>query len=260
MKIRNGFVSNSSSSSFIASLGSFDSTLDIALAMIPLREYENDKDLCEKVEKLKSILPAKTPITFNSTNYKTYIYIEIVDGEEVFVIDTCNNHPFSEIEEFRFVPEDFEDKMEDDEITLRQTYYYIELDLLYEEIPYNGKKVCKKYCDKHYEHHVKLADGPDKGKIVCASCYCAEQEKKKPVEIYLKKCMTVVDFDDVAQMAELNNLWRNAVELSKRIAVANEEQKANLYMSVENIIEDLKISLIGKEIYRKKNRSARKQK
>ena len=214
--------------------------------MIPLRDYENDKSLCEKVKELKSILPVKTPITFNSTNYKTYIYIEIVDGEEMFVIDTCNNHPFSEIEEFRFVPEDFEDKMEYDEITLRQTYYNIELDLLYEEIPYNGKKVCKKICNKHYECYVKLVDGPDKGKVVCAYCYFAEREKKKPVELYLKKCIAVVDFNDVSQIVELNNLWRSAVELSKRIETADEDQKTNLRMSVENIIEDLKVSLIGK--------------
>ena len=72
MKVRSGFVSNSSSSSFIAQLSHFDSTLDIAAEMIPLREWgEQDKELVAKVVEMVGLVDPQTPIAFSSCNYDT---------------------------------------------------------------------------------------------------------------------------------------------------------------------------------------------
>lgn len=94
MKIRNGFVSNSSSSSFVLD-GRKLTVRDVALMMIPLREWNFDGDddhaLCQRIKYL-SCNP-DTPMTFPSCNEDTFI---IKRGEYIFV-DTCNNHPFWEV-------------------------------------------------------------------------------------------------------------------------------------------------------------------
>ena len=49
MKIRSGFVSNSSSSSFIVSKQFFPTIWDVAVAMISLRNLDSDQDLIEEI-------------------------------------------------------------------------------------------------------------------------------------------------------------------------------------------------------------------
>jgi len=98
MKIRSGFVSNSSSSSFILN-GKNLTVRDVALMMIPLREWSpkdfkdgnSDKVLCARVANLTC--HPDTPMTFESCNEDTFI---MKKGGYIFV-DTCNNHPFRDV-------------------------------------------------------------------------------------------------------------------------------------------------------------------
>jgi hypothetical protein len=91
MKTRSGFVSNSSSSSFVIPLnnGQFNTVADIALYMIPKREWKDDSIVMNNIRRrLKSKVDPNCPISFRSCNYDTYI-VKTVDG---FFISTCNNH------------------------------------------------------------------------------------------------------------------------------------------------------------------------
>jgi hypothetical protein len=97
MKIRKGFVSNSSSSSFIISDKDFHSVRDLAKYMIKkqIKEaiyedyyWKDDsiKDDKNQIKKLKS-LNENQPVSFPSCNYDTYIK---KIGDQYFV-STCNN-------------------------------------------------------------------------------------------------------------------------------------------------------------------------
>ena len=105
MKIRNGFVSNSSSASFIISKDAYENVFDLSCQMIQHRGKDrggNDDGsgfykepnvrLCNILEneKLDGRDP-DTPVSFPTCNYDTYI-ARLESGE--FVVDTCNNHHF----------------------------------------------------------------------------------------------------------------------------------------------------------------------
>lgn len=106
MKIRNGFVSNSSSSSFVISVDDFPSVRSLATYMInkkiqedlytaedykyygesadDIKEYiEYDKKL---IKRLKNV-DENSPVSFPSCNYDTYIK-RIGD---YYLVSTCNN-------------------------------------------------------------------------------------------------------------------------------------------------------------------------
>ena len=100
MKIRTGFVSNSSSSSFIISDKSFKSVRDLALYMIN-RKYEqymgygdrdkqHDKYRTKEnelyINRLKNI-DENQSVTFQSCNYDTYIK----KVSDCYLVSTCNN-------------------------------------------------------------------------------------------------------------------------------------------------------------------------
>lgn len=97
MKIRVGFVSNSSSSSFVI-LANDDIPTVFALArrMIALRDWgKSDKKDTSWVNKMEQKgLDPDTPLAFSTCNYDTYILPLEVDGKKVFAVSTCNNHPW----------------------------------------------------------------------------------------------------------------------------------------------------------------------
>ena len=103
MKIRNSFVSNSSSSSFICKT---DYTTGFYAKMMlehladfytdedPYREVSFINDIIEAIAWLEDNPDCNGPLMFNWTiNYETFIW---TDGEKVFIA-TCNNNRFYEI-------------------------------------------------------------------------------------------------------------------------------------------------------------------
>jgi hypothetical protein len=96
MKIRTGFVSNSSSSSFLVSVSAYKSVFALALAMLKIRNDDwTDSSKSELNSEKKAILASEmdqnTPVAFTTTNYDTYI----VRCGDVYAVSTCNNHNFS---------------------------------------------------------------------------------------------------------------------------------------------------------------------
>jgi len=103
MKTRQGFVSNSSSSSFIIDTSQeteYKTVWDVMKSMIMSRaeryaEYDtrdgkeerepSGEEIIRAIEGLR--LDVDTPMTMNSTNYNTYVFKR--DGK--ICVDTCNN-------------------------------------------------------------------------------------------------------------------------------------------------------------------------
>jgi hypothetical protein len=98
MKLRTGFVSNSSSSSFVLKRGvPFNTPLEVAYHMIMERNWPSDQDLLDKLMEMArdKEIDKNTNLCFSSTNYDTYIWVEEPDGdhqpESRIGIYTCNN-------------------------------------------------------------------------------------------------------------------------------------------------------------------------
>ena len=120
MKIRSGFVSNSSSSSFCISEDAYENVFEVALAMIPIRDWPDDKKLMAKIRKAmgqggkkskKSIDP-NTPICFTSCNEDTHIF----KHEGYYFVSTCHNHPFMDaLEGQTYPPKELQEEMHIDD-------------------------------------------------------------------------------------------------------------------------------------------------
>jgi hypothetical protein len=98
MKIRNGFVSNSSSSSFIISEKEYESVFALAEEMIKDRNDDDwiESNTLDKLYELREYgIDENSPISFMTCNYDTYI----MKHKDKYLVATCNNHEFK-CEEF----------------------------------------------------------------------------------------------------------------------------------------------------------------
>jgi len=95
MKIRAGFVSNSSSSSFILSTKTYQTVFNAALAMLEIRTRDGWIECPEKsmIIKAKSLgVDPEMAVTFHTCNYNTFIFRH----EGQLYVSTCNNHPWQD--------------------------------------------------------------------------------------------------------------------------------------------------------------------
>jgi hypothetical protein len=171
MKIRHGFVSNSSTTSFAVHVSEYASVFDVVCAMIPKREYPEDAD--EKLIKeikhhlYSGLITKDTPLIFSSCNYDTHI----IKHGEYYLIATCHNHPFDELKGFRgpimlqalnsigaIDREDLEYKILDG----RFDFWFVRYGLMGHEV--------NTYCAKCSKPYIEVTQGPLAGKVICVDC------------------------------------------------------------------------------------------
>jgi hypothetical protein len=169
MKIRNGFVSNSSSSSFVLKKNDiFPNSYSLAASMIKIREWENDDELIKflfnKIEKGETY----KNISFRSCNYDTYI---IEEGDYLFC-ETCNNHSHWDITNYgqyvskNEIPTDIAEEYMNEygEVELpHDIYWFLEPDVI--------AKTARGWCPKCYTNMLDI-DGIEQ----CPNCYKNKQE------------------------------------------------------------------------------------
>ena len=175
MKIRTGFVSNSSSSSFIVHQSSGVSNIDIAREMIKCRDFAHDADDLKQLELLKDEITDETALTFSTINYETYIFPGTYRDRSVYFVCTSNNHMFRDLDFLTFISED---DIPMEELKSKE-FHDIELDLYYKTPNYDDEK---SFCEDHLEFKVELTRGKDAGKITCPKCQFSKEKKDKELQ------------------------------------------------------------------------------
>lgn len=126
MKIRQGFVSNSSSSSFCILEDTYENVFEVALAMIPIRDWPDDKKLMAKIRKAmgqggkksKQTIDPNTPICFKSCNEDTHIF----KHEGYYFVATCHNHPFRDALDWVSPPIELQEEMHIDDCWVEELW------------------------------------------------------------------------------------------------------------------------------------------
>lgn len=180
MKNRQGFVSNSSSSSFILDTSEYEDTFDIARQMIEMREWDQDGATLRKLKELAKGLPFDTPLSFYTCNYDTFI----TRIGPYYFVSTCNNHPFHELfvgslyaEELMVddLPEEIQESVkqaEKESGCLIQSGYDFERYLkfftprIFVEWGVKATLAQEDYCKTHHISRLKLEDG----RVICPPC------------------------------------------------------------------------------------------
>jgi hypothetical protein len=91
MKARSGFVSNSSSSSFVIKAGRKVTVKSVAGLMLDVREADGWPPDDDAMAKLRA-LGDDEPACFRSCNYDTFL----VRAGDFILVSTCHNHPFKD--------------------------------------------------------------------------------------------------------------------------------------------------------------------
>lgn len=193
MKIRHGFVSNSSSASFIIKKNAYESIFDLALNMIEIRDRDwatwgHTEDIELKTKIINAVNEPIDFISFPTTNYDTFIG----KFKNYYAVSTCNNH-WDFFDELKGIVKDeernefltkelgFQEHDKDDfELHFSQKYYfwYPMFNVIGREMGYQERQKVKKkdICtnDKHYNDFIVEKDT---GIILCQACL--EERAKK---------------------------------------------------------------------------------
>jgi hypothetical protein len=125
MKIRNGYVSNSSSSSFVVEVSEeIPNVISLAIKMLNIMHQEDveenngkpsgwgirKKQLAEEIQQKlnENKIDVNMSVCFKSCNFDTFIVRE----DNLFLVDTCNNHEWQKDIAFKS-PYEFFDKVEE---------------------------------------------------------------------------------------------------------------------------------------------------
>jgi hypothetical protein len=212
MKIRNGFVSNSSSSNFIVGSSSigYSTLFDLAQDMLLIRNNDFDDYVENKAqwdEEINAIHKAikeqrdpNTSIYFHTCNYNTFIK-KIYD---YYVVTSCNNHMFTErlrgivncpqnvknwLDEKGYLVEDdifpFSEKIRESKFQSGEIFWSPIHDIEISLYDYHGskeKKVAEEFCKKdgHFSDMIVLASTKE---IICPICYSQghKNNKEQPI-------------------------------------------------------------------------------
>lgn len=186
MKIRFGFVSNSSSSSFVCSIDRYPSVFSLAEEMIKIRNDDWTTDSYDRKQmELTKISEANrlnvdpcTPVMFDTTNYDTYIRLN--KKRKLLEISTCDNHDWSSLDTASPFYEDDEDAKLS--ISVYKTFFWhlreglVGRPLKGDDAAWTLYKMKNAsdpttfpLCTKR-EHYMSLVEIPNK-EIICPVCY-----------------------------------------------------------------------------------------
>jgi len=174
MKIRSGFVSNSSSSSFIVKVGEpFDTALEIAKHMISKRGWETDAELLAKAEILEKQGKNLDAVTFRTCNYDTFI--SKIDG--YFLIET-SHHGDWELHSFSIpCPSELSDAYGDDtfyRLPHSMDFYSLDYDVTGRPLDWeDSRKYETSWCDKCHTDYWWIG-----GLHQCPNCKTQPKRKK----------------------------------------------------------------------------------
>lgn len=164
MKIRNGFVSNSSSSSFVIKLKAYKDVFSLAQAMIKIRDEEDGgfKTPSPSLKEFAKKFDRNCPVSFRTMEFDTYIY-RTNDG---YVVNSCHNHNWSKLMGISYfwnednIPTPEEEKMVE---TMSKEFND---EFLFLEIGEIGK-ITKNWCKECWGDFIAVKDS---NKIICSGC------------------------------------------------------------------------------------------
>ncbi len=94
MKTRTGFVSNSSSSSFVVAEHNYPNVFALATEMIKARGWDDDKDMVQRLRASQNRgTDPDSPVSFPTTNYETYI----VKQAGYYIVATSHNYDWDDV-------------------------------------------------------------------------------------------------------------------------------------------------------------------
>jgi len=196
LNLRAGFVSNSSSSSFVVSAKAYDTVFDLAKTMIKVREWgKEDLKLLNILDKaVEDGKDTNTNISFSSANYDTYII-----KTDSYLVQSCRNQSFEdEIEGIMYYENVYENPLIKKYMKDSDTYIAFDsiFDFWYPEYALTGRalsyeteyKSCKHYTEplviKELDQRLSYISKKDKflidlGVAVCPMCLLNRRKQLK---------------------------------------------------------------------------------
>lgn len=192
MKVRAGFVSNSSSSSFILDNNTYPTVFKAAEAMLDVRTQDEWPDCPEKpmIAKARQLgVDEDIAVTFSTCNYETFIFRH--KGE--IYVSTCNNHPwwdyldftreggghddgeFRDLEKeiyFWHIPEDVVGKSISD---TEWTQFLKDNPEISEKLRNSNWANCWRTDEEGRTYHFRTPVRTPEGEIVCPKCYAMDK-------------------------------------------------------------------------------------